>query len=71
VRPSPRLRTAAIAVVVAFVIVLVAIWQRSSDEAWLIVFIGVCLGALGMFVLQNASGRRPAEESDVEPGREL
>ena len=67
-RRSPRLRTAAIAVVVAFVIVLVAIWQRSSDAAWLIVFIVVCLGALGMFVLQNASGRPPAEEADGEPG---
>ena len=67
---SRRWRAAAIAVVVAFVIVLVAIWQRSSDAAWFIVFIGVCLGALGMFVLQNASGRPPAEEADGEPGTE-
>jgi peptidoglycan/LPS O-acetylase OafA/YrhL len=64
VRRSLRLRTAAIAVVVAVVIVLVAIWQRSSDAAWLIVFIVVCLGALGMFVLQNASDRPPTDDAE-------
>lgn len=67
---SRRWRATAIAVVIAVVIVLVAVWQRSSDAAWLIVFAFVCLGALGMFVLRNASGRPPDDEADGDSGNE-
>lgn len=60
----------AIAVVATVVIVLIAIWQRSSDAAWAIVFVAVCLGALAMFVLHNASGRgddAASHDPDQEP----